>query len=300
MEPLQLRIAVVGGDPRQAEVAAYFVRAGHEVRVAALPWEERMQGARDCLNAADAFIDAHVVILPVQGVDEEGRVFTEPGVAPLVLTTDLLRRTRPGAIVFTGIASRYLAQLARDLQRTLVPFREADEFAIYNAVPSAEGAVQMAMEAAPFTIAGSRSLVLGYGRTGFALARLLSAMQSETYVAARKLSDLAYLEVAGHKPVDFAHLTRYLPRMDLIFNTVPKLVLDQAALTQVRKEAVIIDLASAPGGTDFAAAAELGIKALLAPGLPGRVAPVTAGNIIARTVAAHLELVRREGVMQDV
>lgn len=295
MEPLRLRIAVVGGDPRQAEVAACFVRRGHEVRVTGLPWEERLQGARDCLEPVESLTGAQVVILPVQGVDEEGRVFTEPGVAPVVLTSDMLRRTTGNAVVFTGIASRYLTKVAADVERRLIPFREADEFAIYNAVPSAEGAVQMAMEATPFTIAGSRCAVLGYGRTGVALARLLQAMQAEVYVAARQRADLAYLEVAGHRPIPWAQLATFLPRMDLIFNTVPKLVLDSNMLRHVRREAVIIDLASAPGGTDFAVAAQLGITAQLAPGLPGRVAPVTAGRIIARTIAGHLDLEIGEG-----
>jgi dipicolinate synthase subunit A len=51
---------------------------------------------------------------------------------------------------------------------------------------------------------------------------------------------------------------------------------------------VVIDLASAPGGTDFNAARELGLKAELAPGLPGIVAPVTAGRIIAELIVRHL------------
>ena len=47
---------------------------------------------------------------------------------------------------------------------------------------------------------------------------------------------------------------------------------------------LIIDLATQPGGTDFEAANKYGFKAILAPGLPGKVAPVYAGEILADVV----------------
>lgn len=53
-------------------------------------------------------------------------------------------------------------------------------------------------------------------------------------------------------------------------------------LERVSKDAVIIDIASIPGGTDFEYAELLGIKAQLAPGLPGMVAPKSAGKILAQ------------------
>jgi dipicolinate synthase subunit A len=71
---------------------------------------------------------------------------------------------------------------------------------------------------------------------------------------------------------------------DLIFNTVPALVLTRSLLSAMRRSAVVIDLASSPGGIDYQAAQELGVNAILAPGLPGLVAPRTAGEILASVV----------------
>ena len=51
---------------------------------------------------------------------------------------------------------------------------------------------------------------------------------------------------------------------------------------------LIVDLASKPGGTDFRYAEKRGIKALLAPGLPGIVAPKTAGQIVANVLSQLL------------
>lgn len=78
---------------------------------------------------------------------------------------------------------------------------------------------------------------------------------------------------------------------DMIFNTVPAIVLTEEILATMGKGSLIVDLASAPGGTDFEAAARFGIKAILALGLPGKVAPKTAGRILADSIP---QLIRRE------
>ena len=75
-------------------------------------------------------------------------------------------------------------------------------------------------------------------------------------------------------------LAESLGRFDAIFNTVPAMVLDKGKLLALRRDALIIDLASGGGGTDFAAAEELGLKALHALSLPGKVAPVSAGRLL--------------------
>ena len=73
-------------------------------------------------------------------------------------------------------------------------------------------------------------------------------------------------------------LDRYLADMDLIINTIPDKVLDQAKLELIEKESLVIDLASKPGGVDFEKAGQIGIKVIWALSLPGKVAPVTAAN----------------------
>ena len=61
------------------------------------------------------------------------------------------------------------------------------------------------------------------------------------------------------------------------------------------KKSLIVDLASKPGGTDFAAARRLGHTALHALSLPTVWAPETAGEVLARTVQAILQ--EREGTI---
>jgi dipicolinate synthase subunit A len=86
----------------------------------------------------------------------------------------------------------------------------------------------------------------------------------------------------GAEAIHLEDLGEVLPDVDVVFNTIPALVLTRELLQKMPQEALIIDIASSPGGVDFQGAADLGIKAILAAGLPGKAAPVTAGRILGR------------------
>ena len=88
----------------------------------------------------------------------------------------------------------------------------------------------------------------------------------------------------GFRPVSFDDLQSCINEAEIIFNTVPQLVLDEKMLSLVSREALIIDLAAYPGGTDFKTAQKMGVTALLSPGLPGKVAPTTSGKILAQVI----------------
>ena len=59
----------------------------------------------------------------------------------------------------------------------------------------------------------------------------------------------------------------------MLVNTVPAPVVTGAIIRELPRDAYIFDIASKPGGTDFACARECGIRADLALGLPGKYAP---------------------------
>ena len=72
---------------------------------------------------------------------------------------------------------------------------------------------------------------------------------------------------------------------DIVINTIPHLIVTASVISKMPTHTLIIDFASKPGGTDFRYAEKRGIKALLAPSLPGIVAPKTAGQILANVLA---------------
>lgn len=149
-----------------------------------------------------------------------------------------------------------------------------------NAPPTGEGTIQIAMEELPVTLHGARALILGAGRLGKVLAQQLQGLGVKVTVAARKWSDLAWIETWGCESARSDDLHGHLAGYDLVCNTVPTLLLDRPALEELKAGCLVIDLASAPGGVDFAAAQELGVKVIWALALPGKAAPVTAGRIV--------------------
>jgi len=109
------------------------------------------------------------------------------------------------------------------------------------------------------------------------------------YVSARKYEDFAWIEAFGYKCVEYGAIDLYLGEYDVIFNTVPALLLDGGRLENVRPDSVIIDLASNPGGIDFQAAKNLGRNVIWALSLPGKYAPVTAGKVLAKTIKTIMD-----------
>lgn len=289
-----MTVAVIGGDAREREVILALRASGAAVNVAARPRDEDAGGewhpsVRQALTGAEA------LVLPMPGIDAIGRVY-----APLVsethlLTADDLAQLAPEAPILVGVARASLLEPAARLGHPVRALADDDEVAIGNSIPTAEGAIQIAMERRPITIHASEALVIGLGRCGLTLANTLAAMGARVTVAARKPSDRARAVAFGWAAVDYASIVEPLARADFVFNTVPAVVLTAERLAATKPECLIIDLASAPGGTDFAAATALGREAILAPGLPGRVAPVTAGRILARVTIAALRASRVEG-----
>lgn len=126
--------------------------------------------------------------------------------------------------------------------------------------------------------------MLGYGRIGKILARMLYGIGAGVWVEARKYADLAMIEGHGYEPLPIDLLKNNIDKFDVIFNTIPSLILDEAMLRSVRNDALIIDLASKPGGVDFNAARLMGIRVIWALSLPGKISPVTSGIIIKDTI----------------
>lgn len=276
-------IAVLGGDARELVLIPKLAEMGALVKVVGFEAHQISKPSILCETPEKAVESADAVIMPMPGTDANGVIRAVYSEKKLVFDEDLAKKLS-GKPVFIGVAKPYLKKLCQKYNIPLIEIAELDEVAILNSIPTAEGAVQLAMEETPFTIHNSKCFVLGYGRVGITLARTLKNLGAHTYVAARSEQDLARIYEQCLEPVPFERLDTVISRADIVFNTVPAVVLHRKLLKLLPKHCLIIDLASAPGGTDFEAAEELGIKAILAPGLPGKVAPQTAGTFLAEVL----------------
>lgn len=230
--------------------------------------------------SAELLGNADVLVLPTVGCDDEGNINALFSSHRLQLLDEHIAAMPSRSTVYTGMAKSYLRSLCARHSLKLVELLNRDDVAIYNSIPTAEGALVMAIQNTDFTIHGSTSMVLGMGRTGFTMARALQGLGSSVKVGVRRQEHYARAEEMGWKPFMTGELLLHVPDVDLIFNTIPSMIITAQVLSRLQRHCVIIDLASAPGGCDFRYAEKRGIKAMLAPGLPGIVAPKSAGIIM--------------------
>ena len=277
-------VAMLGGDQRELTLLPSLKAAGLTVQAFGLPPESLPGGVKNCASIGEAVRGAQLLLLPLPGVRDNGLLhapFLEP---PPLLRAEDLAECPTETPVMVGVASPYLRCLCQERHLAVYEIAEADEVAVPNAVPTAEGALQLTMQELPLTIQGLQALVLGFGRVGEALALRLRAL------ANRGAERFAKAARQGFALYPWQNLRESLERFDVVYNTVPALVLDKASLLALRKDALIVDLASGAGGTDFAAAEELGLKAVHALSLPGKVAPVSAGRLLGQV---YPQLIRK-------
>lgn len=200
-----------------------------------------------------------------------------------------LQTARPGTLVLAGRPGAPIRAAAQLACLPLVDYFERPELECLNAVPTAEGCLELLLRLRPRTVWESPFLVLGYGRIGQAVALRLHALGGRVTVMARRAEQRAAARTAGCRTIAPAELPVVLPGLDAVVNTIPAPVLPRRLLELLPPGALILDLASLPGGTDFAAAQELGLHTEHALALPGKCAPQTAGQLIGQTVLAILQ-----------
>lgn len=285
-----MKIAVLGGDDRERFMIEQLESFGAIISVVGLPLQEtkKVKACKDIIVAID---QAKVIILPLQGIDSSGKVTAKFAEAPIMFTEDIMQRVPRDALIFIGKARNNLMEMAAKVGFKVIELSLSDQLAVLNSVPTAEGAIQTAMTGSNITLHGSKAVVFGFGRCGMTLARTLDGLGANTYVVARNPADLARAIEMGLQPLTYKELPGKIKDANFIFNTVPALILNREILNGLNSGAYIIDIASAPGGVDFKAAGEFGIKAELALGLPGKVAPKTAGCILAQVIP---ELIKGE------
>lgn len=277
-------IWVTGGDPRQAALAALLADDGHSVHTYALE-----QGAgMKCEPSLDGADRADCVILPLPTAGADGKLNTPLSERKHDLA-EVLDALRPGQLLCAGMAGDDLKRLADERGLVLRDYFAREELAVLNAIPTAEGALQIAMEELPITLHDARVLVVGFGRLGRALAPRLRSLGARVWVSARRYEQRAAAECMGLGSEGVDHLPDWLCSYDLVFNTVPAPVLGVEELAALKEGALVIDLASRPGGVDMEAAAALGVRVVWALSLPGKVAPVTSGRYIKDTVYHIME-----------
>ena len=281
------KFGIIGGDLRQIYLAKKLQKDKNEVFVCGFEnFVDFDKLKLKSLKISDLISSSKYIILPVPA-SRNKKVINAPFSNSDIVLSEKLFSNLKNKVVFAGIVS----SLIEDVKPSGLYIRDyyqREDFLIPNALLTAEGAVSIALKEYGKSIFSSRCLVVGFGRIGKILAKLLKNMGAKVTVSARSVKDISLAKISGFETTTVSKINEKAD-FDLIFNTVPALVLDAAVLSFLSSARMIIDLASAPGGTDKFAAEELGIKLIPALGIPGKCFPEAAGEIIADVIYKMIE-----------
>ena len=242
-----LNFWVVGGDMRQAKLAQLLADDGHTVHPYALhTGPEPFPGPIQEQSTAQ-ISKADCVVLPLP-VSLGGGLLNAPLSDCTYPLPSIFDQLHPRQFLCGGRIDPETQAMAQARGLTLHNYFAREELAVANAVPTAEGAIQLAMEHLPITLHGARVLIIGFGRVGRLSAQRFAALGARVSVAARSYEQLAWAQALGLGAEQLGHLTGWLCGYDLVVNTVPATVLHRAELEDLKPDCLIIDLASKPGG----------------------------------------------------
>ena len=187
-------------------------------------------------------------------------------------------------ILIAGSITPEIYDMANDEYIEIIDIMKREELAVLNTISTAEGTIEIAIANTNKILHGSNVLILGFGRIGKVLARKMAGLSSKVTCAARKDEDLAWIKAYGHMATNINFLGENLSEYDIIINTVPHLVLTEERMKHVKKDCLLIDLASNPGGIDKKSAKDKNLKLIWALALPGKVAPITTAEFLKDTI----------------
>lgn len=273
------KITVLGGDRRTETILQGLHRAypdctlavwgttdaqipsyAHEVKT----WQEAMSGAQ-------------VGILPIPVTRDGEHLSADPHVNQTVPLEALCRFLRPGSLLLGGIIPPVVLRMAEENAVHFLDYYADDVVQTLNAVPTAEGALAIAIRELPVILQETTAVVTGYGRCAKALATRLHLLGAKVIVTARRQSALAEAACDGCETILLPAFLEDPVPCQILFNTIPVPVFTDRCLSTLPEDCVLVELA---GGIPPTLEIPGNVRLIRAPGLPGKTAPHTAGRIL--------------------
>lgn len=264
-------LLIIGGDNRQKYISNCLNEYGYSIQI----FNQELYFENE-ISKYDG------IILPIPVTKDEKYIYSSD--SKKFSIDELLTCLNSNQIVFGGLISKALETKLKNNCIHFYDYYKREEVTVLNTVPTTQGILKIILDNIDYTIDKSQCAIFGYGRVAKYTAYILSSLGADVTICARKYGDIALAKTKNLKSCFIKDIYKTANDYNIIINTVPSLVIDKQILENVNKECIIIDVSSAPFGTDFASANKLGIKAIQAPSLPGRFVPKTAGKIIAEGI----------------
>lgn len=274
-----MNIGVIGGDARIIELVKILKEKNNECYLLGCENNDDLLEFQHFDNMKELMEKSDLLITSIP-ISKDGITVNCNYSNKKIYVKEIFEIAKQKKIVTGNVTDEISKYIVEKNENEIIDVLKKEELTILNAIPTAEGAIQIAMENSNKTLHGSKCLVLGFGRIGKILSKMLYGIGACVSCEARKETDIAWIKAYGYNDIKLTDLNEYLGDFDFIFNTIPYIVLDKNNLNLVKKDCVLIDLASKPGGIDFNEANNLNLTNIWALALPGKVASRTSAKYI--------------------
>lgn len=295
-----MNIGVIASDLRQIHMARQLAEKGYNVfliysnifdtdknaknELCHIIYNEEMNNLNVLCDIDDIIETCDVIAGPVP-MDK----ISEFMVLPKFISLLIEKSSEKNMIFYAGMIDKDTHERLSNSGILCIDYMKSEKLTVYNTIATAEGIIAEAILHKNTNLHGSKTLVLGYGKCGKTLAHKLHALSADVTVCARSEDALEVGYSAGLKTLMFDKLNTHIHEYEYIFNTIPTLVLNESMIRNMRADASIFDIASAPGGVDKNACLKYGIFIIHSLGIPGRYAAKSSGKSLANHMIKILE-----------
>ena len=283
---MSTNFAVIGGDLRISTLAKLLAEDGNNVFVYGMEnanFIEENTKIIKCKSVEEAVKSSNIIIGSIpfsKSKNEMYAIFSEEHIQ----IDELIKGDNSKKIFIAGSISEDSKEILEKNYMEVVDIMEYEQLAILNTIATAEGAIEVAIKNTDTILHGKNVLILGFGRVAKIVAKKFQGLSANITCAARKPSDFAWITALGYNLIDINTIETEFWDFDIVINTVPKIIVDKDRMKFMKKNVLLIDLASEPGGFDKNDAKTLDLKLICALALPGKIAPVTSAEFIKQTI----------------
>ena len=256
---------MMGGDLRNFFLAKLLSKEKHEVKVYGF---EKIENFRECETYENMLSSSEIVVLPIPFTKDKKTInmpLSNRNIRIQELAYHLENKT-----IFVGNMPEDIQEILKEKQNEVIDFMKKEEFAVLNAIPTAEATIEIILKNTNKILQGSHCLILGFGRIGKVLAHKLQGLAVDVTCMVTNEIEKAWAIAYGYQTTTIEKLQNYYTKIkqyDIIINTIPKIIFKEE-LKEIKKETLVIDLASKPYGIDRKIVEEENINFIEALGLP--------------------------------
>ena len=278
-----MNISIIGGDLRIARLAEMYAKEDNMVYTYGLD-KICKDSVINCKSLKEAVEKSKIVVSGVP-LTKNGEKINAPYAQNDITIKELIQIMDNQIFIAGNIPKEILESKAK-----CIDLLKDESLTILNAIPTVEGTIKLIIDKREETIHESTILICGFGRIGKILCKDFKALGANVYCAARKESDFAWIREQGYIPISYTEIPEIGPKIDIMINTVPHMILSEKELKLLKCNVLIVDVASLPGGIDKNIAQTLNLNVVTALGIPGKEFPRTAAKYIKETIDKILNM----------